>query len=136
MGSMTNTVEFTITEVGERTGETFAGTFTTKVFLSFDEEMTQDRLRRQFLGENAIDATPRAADQAMVFSELAVRLVDAPAWWEDSRNGRGLFDDNVVKAVYDAAMKPEADRLAEAEKKAKEAKDALRKEAKEVAAAD
>src|SRR3954464_14974506 len=98
--------EVPIDVVGERTGDTFKGKFKFRTRLSHRDRMNIDILRRQYLGaqpEGAV-ASPRATQQAMIFSELDIRCIEAPSWWTTASNGQDLYDDDVVGAVFDAAF--------------------------------
>ncbi len=100
---------------GEVTGDTFKGKFKFRTRLSHRDRATQDILRREYLGPQPVGAiaSARAAQQALIFSELDVRIIEAPSWWTTASNGQDLFDDDVVATIYDAAIG--------AEKEAKEA---------------
>jgi hypothetical protein len=100
------TATFVIHETGEDTEEKFDGTFKIRTKLSFKEQLLRDELRRQYLGVTpaGTDAWVRAASLADLFSELGVRIIDAPVWWKSADNGMNLYDDNVAKAVYETAM--------------------------------
>lgn len=108
---------------GEVTGDTFKGKFRFRTRLSHKDRATQDILRREYLGPQPVGAvaSQRAAQQALIFSELDVRIVEAPSWWLTASNGQDLFDDDVVAAIYDAAIGAEKEEkqalLADAEEK-------------------
>lgn len=95
---------FHVSVVGETSGENYPGKFTVRTRLSFKDALTRDSVRRNLLGATPETASVRANSVADVFSELAVRIVDAPSWWTNSDGGLELCDDNVVAAVYKAAM--------------------------------
>lgn len=124
---MNNTASFSINVQGETTQTNWIGDFSAKIRLSHADEMQRDRLRKDFLGPNPEDSSPRAKDQAEVFSQLAVRIVKAPLWWKESRGGLELSDDNVIAKVYEEALRIEREALEELQKKAKEAQEALSK---------
>jgi hypothetical protein len=64
----------------------------------------------------------RAASMAHIFSNLLVRLTEAPSWWVDADEGRELEDENLILDVYEKALKVESDARAETSKKAETAK--------------
>lgn len=109
----TNETSFTIHEKGEITGSMFDGVFKTKLRLSFRDRLRRDQLRRQYLGEGPVGAPidPDTASTATIFSELGVRLLDAPKWWRDADSGVDLHDDNIAIAVYQKALKAESDAI-------------------------
>ncbi len=114
--------EFTIDVNGENTGENFRGKFQVKTRLSHNDHLRRDRVRRALLGDVQGAPDLRAESCAEVFSQLAVRLLDAPDWWNRADNGQELFDDAPVKAVYDRAIKAEFDEVKRATDKGEEAK--------------
>jgi len=120
-----NSEPFVINEVGDTTGDTQTGKFVAKKRLSFNDQMRRNNHRRQRLGGALGAPTPRAASMATIFSELLVRLTEAPSWWVDADEGRNLEDENVIVAVYDKAIKVEADARAEVAKKAAAARGEL-----------
>ena len=117
--------EVTVEVVGEVTGEKYWGVFGFKNRLSHADELRKDRLRKEFLGPNPQDSSPRAQDQAEIFSQLAVRIVKAPTWWVESQNGMLLSDDSVIAKIFEEAVQVEKKAFEEMQKKAKEAKEAL-----------
>ncbi len=115
---------FTISVSGDASGELYRGLFKVKTLMSHRDHLDRDRLRREYLGPGATqdNVSPRALSTAEAFSQLQVRILEAPSWWTTSNNGLSLADDNVVGEIYEAALKAEADRVAEVQKKAEEAK--------------
>jgi hypothetical protein len=113
---------FTVNVTGETTGEVFPGVFKVKTRLSFRDALERDKIRRALLGSDPDGASIRANSIADVFSELAVRIVDAPSWWANSANGMDLSDDNVVAEVYKQAMEAAKASVAEVTTKADAAK--------------
>lgn len=110
---------FQVSVTGEVTGEAFKGVFKVRTRLSFKDALARDSVRRNLLGSVPEAASERANSIADVFSELAVRITDAPSWWTNSDGGLELADDNIVAAVYKATMnagksaaKEEADKAA------------------------
>jgi len=120
-------VPFTISVVGNVTGETFKGKFSAKPHLSFRDELLQDKIRRELLGPDAEHASEAAKIQSFMFSQLAVRIVDAPGWWKDNGNGLDLVDDNVIAEVYQEVMRIEKEALKELQEKGDKALDDLKK---------
>lgn len=121
--------EFSVRVTGETSGEEFVGKFKARKVLNHAQQLEVDRIRRDLLGSssNPDAASPRAANAAMIFAELAVRLVDAPNWWKESGNGTDLYDDNVVASVYQEAMKAQNDHLKAVKARAEAAKKDLEK---------
>ena len=116
--ALPNSETFVINVVGDSTGETQTGKFIAKKRLSFNDQMARDNYRRQMLGDAKGEPTPRANSMATIFSELIVRLTEAPSWWVDADEGRNLEDENVIVEVYDRCIKIESDAKEEVAKKA------------------
>lgn len=126
-----NISSVTINVKGDTSGEQYQGVFKFRTRLSFRDQLRRDEIRRQLLGEspNGTQALDRAASAARMFSELAIRIVEAPKWWTNAADGLELEDDNVLISVHDAAIKAEGDRIAYIAKQGEEAKAALEKAA-------
>lgn len=113
--------------VGELSGDPFRGDFKVKTALSWGDSLSQDRVRRELLGEAGGQPTVRAAQIAEMLAQLAVRVVDAPIWWTSSAGYRGvpgveLVDDNVVREVFNVCMAVDVRVKRELEKQAEQAK--------------
>lgn len=119
---------FTVSVVGETSGETFRGEFRAVKFLTHRQQLLLDQKRRELLGGVPEQAGVRAKNQAEIFAQLYVRLSDAPRWWLESGSGMDLIDDNVMVEVFQGAMKVEEEALTEMKKKAEAAKEQLKKE--------
>jgi hypothetical protein len=95
----------TINKTGSVTGKVYKGQFKVKLHLSAIELMEADEYRRMLLGpqpENALDATKKLAFGA---GQLAVRIVDAPQWWNSDETGLGgekMIDLNIPQAILEA----------------------------------
>lgn len=101
------TEEFSINITGTDSEKNFGGKFKVRVsVLPHGMRMEQDRLRREFLGTASPEsASAYARNAASIFSELSMRVVEAPSWWADNGNGLGLEDDNVVAEVWGQTCK-------------------------------
>lgn len=113
------TETFLVSVKGEVTGETWAGQFRVKTRLSHRDHLESDRVRRELIGKAG--GTPDDGIEAIsrIFSQLAVRVVESPAWWTDQGNGLDMADENVALDVYQQAMKAERETI-EAVRKAAE----------------
>jgi hypothetical protein len=96
---------FDVMETGESTGKMHAGTFRVKLRLSWRDQLQQDKMRRELLGADANNANPDAVAQAIILSELSVRVMEAPEWWVKGKGGLDLYDDNVISKVYEETRK-------------------------------
>lgn len=122
------TQHITVDVIGDSTGERYQGVFVVKTRFSHRERLMRDQYRRQLLGPQPDGAVPNgeASGSAEVFSQLSMRIVEAPHFWTASANGLDLIDSNVVTAVYDEAIKAEIDAIKAVQKKAEEAKRGLK----------
>lgn len=126
--SGTGTATFSVSMDGDRTGTKWHGEFTVKTLLSHRDELRRDQIRRELLGGvNPEFASIRSLNQADVFSDLAVRIIKSPSWWNESSGGLDLSDDNVVATVYSKTMDAEKEVLNRIKKDGDEASAELRK---------
>ena len=96
---------FDIHSQGNKTNETYMGSFRVKCLLSPIEQIEADRLYREILGMNSHLATEHVRSLAFALSQLDQRIIEAPPFWENDRLGGGhIKDDNVVLEVLDAAI--------------------------------
>lgn len=106
-----NTEKFTVDVVGDVTGKTWKGLFTTKLRLSHRDQLRQDEIRRELLGKGAEHASQRALNQAEIFSFLTIHITAAPSWWEQNGGGLDLDDDNVVGEIFQAVVSAKAEAM-------------------------
>lgn len=119
---------FSIHLVGDETGKVFSGEFKVRTVLTFRQQALADEIRRNILGSNPVGVAPGILNAAMVASQLAVRIVDAPAWWREyGEGGIDLADDNVIGEIFRLAVKAETDRKKAVQEEAKNAESALKK---------
>lgn len=128
MASSNDTVQFSISVTGEATGEKWTGAFKCKTRLSHRDQLRLDQVRRDLLGPNPDGASPRAQNQAEVFSFIVAHLIDAPNWWRSNDNGLDLEDDNVVAEVYAQITKAKAEATEKLKKAAGEAEREIKAE--------
>jgi hypothetical protein len=88
---------FSLNVVGDATKTTWAGEFTVKTKLSWRDQLNMDKMRRELLGPDPQGASQDAVAQAVILSELAARLTDAPKWWTESKGGIINDADKVVE---------------------------------------
>lgn len=125
---------FSIRVTGDATGEIWTGDFRTKVRLTRRDVITKDRIRREMLGSAGGAVDTHAADLAMAYSELKVRITDAPKWFVENDCALDLEDETPMAAIYKEAMRVQNEALAskmkDAEEKAKDLKSEAEKDAK------
>lgn len=127
IGKKTATISINLT--GEVTGTHYLGDFEMKIFLTHSEDLLRDKLRKELLGKDPDSSSDRARNQAEVLSQLQVRIVKAPLFWQSSNGGLDLYDDNIIVELYEKSMKATEEAVAEIKKKAEEAKAELAKAA-------
>lgn len=120
-------ITFSVKVTGIDSKEVFSGTFKTKTRLSHREQLKRGELRRSLLGERPDTATPRELQQAEIFAEIMISVIDAPSWWKNADGGLDLEDDNVVAEVYEGVLKARRERLEALKKEAEEARAELKK---------
>lgn len=126
--SGTGTSTFSVSMDGDKTGTKWHGEFTVKTLLSHRDELRRDQIRRELLGGVSPEhASVRSLNQADVFSDLAVRIVKSPAWWNEASGGLDLSDDNVIATIYSKTIDAEKEVLNRIKKDAEQANEELRK---------
>ena len=124
-----DTEAFSVHIVGSETGQTWAGEFKTKKFLSHRLKLRRDAIIRELLGE----MNPHLSVKVELAAKLAdcqVSLVEAPAWWTASNNGLDLIDDNVLDIVQGHVTRVQREAVEAVRKAAAEAAKGLKEEAK------
>ncbi len=124
---------FSISLVGDETGEKWVGDFRAKERLTHRDTLIKDARKRELLGPNAGSPDPRAYSVAVIVAELTVRLTKMPKWFEESELGLDLADENVLADIWDKAMKVQTDAQALRAKKSDEDRKALEDDAKKLA---
>jgi hypothetical protein len=120
-------MEFTISLVGDTTGEKWFGKFKARIRVPYRLQMMRDRLRREYLGEMPQYASARAQEQAIVFADLAVSLTEFPDWWKAAGNGQELCDDNLIEAIWSEVQRIQGAIKDEDKKKTQDDASALKK---------
>jgi hypothetical protein len=118
-------VTFTISVIGDVSGEKYEGSFKTKPVLTHAEQLGRDAIMRDLLGPNPLQAQNRPTSQAGILAECRVRLLDSPAFWKDSGGGLNLYDENVIVAVYDRILEIEEKFKKDIKDRAEKAKQSL-----------
>jgi hypothetical protein len=101
------TAKFDINVLGETTKQTYLGTFEVNCILSPLEEIEADKTYRSLLGDTAmLMADQRVKEITFALSQLKVRLISFPPFWENHIIGGGHIKDyNVIFQVLDLAIK-------------------------------
>lgn len=98
---------FEFEEIGETTGKEYRGTFSCVCVL--------DMLQKQLVGiektklqADFTNPDPELKGIAHILSNLRVRILDAPEWWQQSNGGYSIQDENVIVLLYDNVMEGES----------------------------
>ena len=101
---METTAQFSINEVGTKTGRAFSGTFTVKTLLTRADQFAADQRRRDILGPGSAEALDALKLEAFMLGQLSVRILKAPQFWNESGNGLQLEDFNIIQTVFDKCV--------------------------------
>jgi len=116
----------TVTLTGDVSKETFRGDFLVKTMLSHNDQFLVARKKRELLGDNKISDLPLVLQQkSLIISELSARVLQAPSWW--GSDGSELIDNNVLVAVFEAAIEAEDEVMKKLQGDGQEAKRDLEK---------
>lgn len=118
-----NEDSFNVDVTGSKTGTNYKGPFKAKIWLSFQDELNIDAIRRQLLGNALPGAPERVANEAELLANIAVRVTDGPSWFTDT-NGllHSTFDDEPLQEVYKQCVAVTAKAMDAVKKKAEDAK--------------
>src|ERR1700722_18200529 len=95
-------VEFLFETTGDLTGESYVGKFSARPILTFLQKSVADLERRNFLGNPQINESvdENTAATAFILSQLKVRLVKGPTWYQETNFLKDLLDENVAIELY------------------------------------
>ncbi len=118
---------FNSKEPGEVSGAHYEGVFEVRKVLTPSQKAMADQERRAFLGnpERGVEVDPEVSELAFAISQLKVRVIKGPKWWNDSLGLRNFIDQNVLVEIANAVLQVELDFKAEIKAKAEAAKKAL-----------
>lgn len=128
MAVSTNHQPFTISVVGESTGETYRADFLCTRILSHRQHLLRDRLYREYLGgENPAFADEDSKTRARILSEINASLIQpVPQFWRESGSGLDLLDNNVLIDVHAGVIRAQNDAVQERMKKEEASKEKLK----------
>lgn len=117
---------FSVSVVGDVSGETYRGDFRAVKFLTHRQQLMLDQRRRDILGNNPDSASPRAQNQASILANVFVRVSESPSWWKESSSGLDLIDDNVLIEVFNNVMRIEEEAVAAIRSRAEKAQEVIK----------
>jgi hypothetical protein len=91
-------------------GGTYQGVFQFRTVLSPIQQIEADRDFRELLGANASFATTHVENLAYTLAQLRQRIIKAPPFWDDGLSkfkGSHIRDEEILQAVYEAAVMAE-----------------------------
>lgn len=114
---------FSISVVGDVSGEKFEGQFTAKCVLNMSEKHSKELEKTRLIADYA-NPSGSLAGIAEILSTTKVKLVTWPDWWANLNFGSEILDENVIIEIYDKVQTLEKEWKTEIRKKAKDAKEA------------
>lgn len=108
---------FDLNILGDRTNQTYMGTFKVKCLLSPLEEIEADKVYRELLGPNSHLAQEHVRQQAFALAQLDQRIIEAPPFWDNQILGGGhIKDRNMVLEVLEKAIEAQEKYVEQKEK--------------------
>jgi len=97
---------FDFNEIGEMTGNKYEGKFTVYCILNLGLrhalEVERSRLQRDMM-----NPTVGLSNISFLLSNLRVRIINGPAWWDESNSGATILDDNIMRVLLDKVLEAE-----------------------------
>lgn len=98
--NVTTTVQ--LDSIGERTKSRWVGTFTIKRILTHADHFKLDRIYASLMPSRSADVSEEQKLKAAAIAELAVRVINGPAWWDGTNSGQLMVDSD---PLYDLISK-------------------------------
>ena len=112
-----NEAMFSISIIGETTQEQYVGDFICVPIPTIGQRNVIAREEMRLIGD-PLYAPADLQVRAIWLSALRVQITEGPTWWTESGYGHGLYDENVVKAIYDKLIEATESWREEVKKKA------------------
>jgi len=90
-----NERSFDFDAVGSTTGFAYKGAFTVRCVLNLGQKHTVE-LEKSRLTADQRNPSQTLLGLAVALAELRGRIVEAPAWWKDSKGGADILDEEVI----------------------------------------
>lgn len=107
---------FIFDHIGE-SGHKYDGRFTVLCSLNVGQKHLLALEKTRLLG-NYLNPTDDLAGFAVILATLRVKIVDSPTWWQQSRGGELIEDEDALVALYKQVQKAEVEWKEELKKKA------------------
>lgn len=118
------TATFRLTSIlGAVTRTMYTGSFTVRTVLEPTRVLAQGRIKRSLLGDKPEHATDHENNLAFSLSQLQVRILKAPPWWDSDPAQEvrgGAVEENVLYAVLDLAIEAQRQYAEQIRKESKE----------------
>lgn len=111
---------FDLKFLGPNTGYEYAGAFTVRCLLTIGQKH-QIELEKSRLMADQRNPTNGLTNIAVALAEIRGRMVEAPAWWKDSKGGADLLDEEVIYEIFNKCLDLEDEWKAELKAKSEEA---------------
>jgi len=123
--------EFDYQGIGERTQQTYLGTFRAKCIISPMDHIKADRLYRELLGTvNPHLASKETQNFAFALSQLKVRLVDFPDFFKNKELNGSHLDSNVLIDIINKSIDAQEEYKEQLDERLKNMQDMLAKRIK------
>lgn len=94
---------FEVDFVGGSTGLTYKGTFTVRCVLNIGQKHAVELEKSRLTGDHR-NPTNGLSNIAVTLAEIHGRVVEAPAFWKDSKGGSDILDEDLVYEIYSKCM--------------------------------
>lgn len=117
---------FDINEIGNRSKNTFMGTFKVKCVISPLDMVKIDRLYRELIGTvNPHMASQSIENIAFALSQMKYRAVEIPDFWKNNEIDGGHVDENVLIEVINLAIGAEDEYMKKEDERIKQVQERL-----------
>jgi hypothetical protein len=99
--------------------------------LSRQDRFRADEERRRILGIDSNNALAGLQGDALMLGHIAVRVLDGPEWYKNSRGLLELPDSNIIGIIFAKCCEKEDERKKDMMKKSEDALSAMKAETKQ-----
>lgn len=104
---------------GQITGLEYKGTFTVRCVLNVGQKHAVELEKSRLMADQR-NPTNGLIGISVALAEIRGRLVEAPAWWKDSKSATDFLDDDVVYEVFNRCLDMEEQWKSDLKKSAEE----------------
>jgi len=101
-----NEKSFDFSEIGNTTGLKYEGRFKCKCVLDIAGKHALELEKTRLMADFA-NPTGGLEGIALTIATIRAKLVDWPAWWEETNRGLAVRDENVIMELYDSVVEEE-----------------------------